>query len=72
MVLTATIKSSQQLLVNLMLLVVIFGVLLIANWFITETLVLLPINLVFRFTSFGLWGLALLTVLFFVWCIGED
>ncbi len=55
-----------------MLLVVILGVLLIANWFITETLVLFPINLIFRFTSFGWWGLALLTVLFFVWCIGED
>ncbi len=55
-----------------MLLAVILGVLLIANWFITNALVLFPINLMFRFASFGCWGLVLLTVLFFVWCIGED
>ncbi len=55
-----------------MLLAVILILLLFGNWFLTETLVFIPVNLFTRLLSLGWWGLALLIVLFLAWCIGED
>ena len=55
-----------------MLLAVILILLLFGNWFLTETLVFIPVDLFTRLLSLGWWGLALLIVLFLVWCIGED
>ena len=55
-----------------MLLAVILILLLIGNWFITETLVFVPVNLLARFTSIGWWGLAIVAIAFLAWCIGDD
>lgn len=55
-----------------MLLAVIIVVLLIGNWFFTETLIFLPVNLATRFTSLGWWVLALIAIGFLAWCIGDD
>ncbi|MBE9043270.1 hypothetical protein IQ255_02395 [Pleurocapsales cyanobacterium LEGE 10410] len=55
-----------------MLLFVILVVLLFGNWFFTETLVFIPVNLITRLASIGWWGLGLVTILFLAWCIGED
>lgn len=55
-----------------MLLAAIVILLLIGNWLITETLVFVPVSLATRLTSLGWWGLAILTVLFLAWCIGDD
>ena len=55
-----------------MLLFVIITVLLFCNWFLVETLVYLPVNLVSRFGSFGWWALAVLGIVFLAWCIGEE
>lgn len=50
----------------------VLGMLLIGNWFFTETLVFFPIKVLIWVTSFGWWGLALVTIIFVAWCIGED
>ena len=55
-----------------MLLATILLVLLFGNWFLTEALVFVPVNLATRFTSLGWWGLASIAVLFFAWCMAED
>ena len=55
-----------------MLLAVILVLLLIGNWLLTETLVYLPLNLISRFASLGLWGFAFLVVCILAWSIGED
>ena len=55
-----------------MLLATILILLLFGNWFLTETLIFLPINLASRLISLGWWALAGVAVLFFVWCMAED
>ncbi len=55
-----------------MLLAAILALLLIGNWFLTETLVLIPVDLVTRLSSYGLWGLGLVVVSFLAWCISDD
>ena len=55
-----------------MLLAVILILLLIGNWFFTETFVFVPVDLLYRLTSIGWWALALTLVAFLAWCIGDD
>ena len=55
-----------------MLLVVIIVVLLIGNWFFTETLIFIPVDLAARLTSLGWWAIALLGIGLLAWCIGDD
>lgn len=55
-----------------MLLAAILILLLFGNWFLTETLIFVPVNLASRVTSLSWWGLALIALLFVAWCIGED
>ncbi len=55
-----------------MLLTVILVLLLIGNWFLTETLVLIPVDLITRLSSFGWWGISLVIVSFLAWCISDD
>lgn len=55
-----------------MLLVAILIALLFGNWFLTKTLIFIPVGLVSRLTSFGWWGLGLVILVFLAWCIGED
>lgn len=55
-----------------MLLIVISVLLLIGNWFLSESLVLIPIDLIIRLSSFGWWVLGLLAVSFIAWCISDD
>ncbi len=55
-----------------MLLVTILILLLFGNWFLTETLIFMPMNLATRIISFSWWGVALVVVLFFAWCVAED
>jgi hypothetical protein len=55
-----------------MLLTAIMILLLIGNWFITKTLVFVPVNLLTRLTSVGWWGLGLVAIVFLAWCIGDD
>ena len=56
----------------MILLTIILVALLFGNWLINETWLFIPIDLFSRLTSFGWWGLALLTVLFFAWCMAEE
>lgn len=55
-----------------MLLVVILVLLLIGNWFFSETLVLVPVDLAIRFGSLSWWVLGLIGVAFVAWCISDD
>jgi len=55
-----------------MLLAAVMILLLIGNWFFTETLVFIPVDIVIRFSSLGWWALALLGIGFVAWCIGDD
>ena len=55
-----------------MLLVVIAVLLLVGNWFLSETLVLIPVDLVTRLCSFSWWGIGLVMVAFLAWCISDD
>lgn len=55
-----------------MILVLIVALLLIANWFFTETIIFTPVDLAIRFTSFGWWVLALVLISFVAWCISDD
>ena len=55
-----------------MLLVVIVVWLLIGNWFFTESLIFIPVNLAARFASLGWWAIALLGIGFVAWCISDD
>ena len=55
-----------------MLLTAILVLLLIGNWFITETLVFVPVNLLTRLTSIGWWGFAVVAIAFVAWCISDD
>lgn len=57
---------------GLMLLAVILILLLIGNWFFTETFVFVPVDLLYRLTSISWWALALMLVAFLAWCIGDD
>ncbi|MEL6439305.1 MAG: hypothetical protein AAFQ80_08650 [Cyanobacteria bacterium J06621_8] len=57
---------------RLMLLVAIAILLLIGNWFFSESLVLLPLEWIISFCSSSWWAVALVAVAFFAWCIGED
>ena len=56
----------------MILLAAILISLLFGNWFINETLIFVPVNFVTTITSWGWWGLALLTISFLAWCVGED
>jgi hypothetical protein len=55
-----------------MLLAIILALLLIGNWFLTETLIFIPVDLAIRFTSLGWLVLALLLLGFVAWCISDD
>lgn len=55
-----------------MLLFIVITLLLCGNWFFTETLIYLPVNLISRLVTFGWWGVAALSILFLAWCVGED
>jgi hypothetical protein len=55
-----------------MLLALILALLLIGNWFLTESLIFTPVDLAIRFTSLGWWVLALLSISFVAWCISDD
>jgi len=55
-----------------MLLAVILIFLLIGNWFFTETLIFIPVDLATRLVSLGWWTLAIIGIGFIAWCIGDD
>ncbi|MEL6502722.1 MAG: hypothetical protein AAFR62_11480 [Cyanobacteria bacterium J06629_2] len=55
-----------------MLLVVILVLLLIGNWFFSETLVLIPVDLSIRLGSLSWWVLALISLSAIAWCISDD
>jgi hypothetical protein len=55
-----------------MLFVVILVLLLIGNWFFSETLVLVPVDLAIRLSSLGWLVLGLIGVAFIAWCISDD
>jgi len=55
-----------------MLLLVILSLLLLGNWFFTETLVYAPVNLLNYFSFLSWWGIAIIGIVFLAWCIGED
>ncbi|MEM6614204.1 MAG: hypothetical protein AAF652_18525 [Cyanobacteria bacterium P01_C01_bin.72] len=55
-----------------MLLAVILVLLLIGNWFFTETLIFIPVDLAINFASLGWWTLALLGIGLIAWCVGDD
>lgn len=55
-----------------MLLVAIAILLLIGNWFFSESLVLFPLDWLVRLSSYGWWAVGLVVVAFIAWCIGED
>ncbi|MEM7591882.1 MAG: hypothetical protein AAF383_10255 [Cyanobacteria bacterium P01_A01_bin.83] len=55
-----------------MLLAVISILLLIGNWFFSESLVLIPIDLIIRFGNGIWWGLGFIIVIFLAWCVGDD
>ena len=56
----------------MILLTAIIVFLLFGNWLINESLIFIPVHVVTAVTSFGWWGLALLSALFIAWCIGDD
>ncbi len=55
-----------------MLLAAIAILLLVGNWFLSETLVLIPVDWITRLCSFSWWGIGLLFVSFLAWCISDD
>ncbi|MEL6580833.1 MAG: hypothetical protein AAFQ14_13870 [Cyanobacteria bacterium J06621_12] len=55
-----------------MLLAIILVLLLIGNWFFTESLIFIPVDLAIRLSSFGWWTLALLGIGFIAWCVSDD
>lgn len=55
-----------------MLLAVILVLLLIGNWFLTETLVFIPVDIAIRLGSLGWWALSLVLIAFIAWCISDD
>lgn len=55
-----------------MLLLATFILLLVGNWFLSETLVFIPLDIVIRFSSLGWWGLGLVSISFIAWCISDD
>ncbi len=56
-----------------MLFAAILLLLLIGNWFLTETLVLIPLDFITKLTSaYGWWVFALVVASFIAWCISED
>ena len=55
-----------------MLLVVVLILLLIGNWFFSESLVLIPVDLAIRFSSLSLWVFGLIGLAFIAWCISDD
>lgn len=65
------LKSSLQE-VETMLLAVVMILLLIGNWFLTETLVFIPVDLTIRLANLGWWLLALFGISFIAWCISDD
>ena len=55
-----------------MLLAVVLVLLLIGNWFFTETLIFIPVDLAIRFSNLSWWIVALLGISFIAWCIADD
>lgn len=55
-----------------MFLIVILILLLIGNWLLTETLVLVPVDLITRLGTLGWWALGLFTLSLIAWCISDD
>ena len=55
-----------------MLLVLVLTLLLIGNWFFTGTLVFVPVDILNRLSSLSWWALALISISFIAWCIGDD
>jgi hypothetical protein len=54
-----------------MLFAVIIVLLLIGNWFLSNTLIFLPANLAINLGSLGWWILALISISFVAWCISD-
>ena len=55
-----------------MLLAVVLILLLIGNWFFTNTLIFIPVDIAIRLSTIGWWTLALLGISFIAWCISDD
>lgn len=55
-----------------MLLAVILIFLLIGNWFLSKLFINLPLSSAVNLASLGWWTLALLSISFVAWCIGDD
>jgi hypothetical protein len=55
-----------------MLFVIIVGLLLIGNWFLSHSLIFLPMDLAIDLGSLGWWVLALVSISFVAWCISDD
>ena len=56
-----------MILITAILILLLFG-----NWFINETLIFIPVDFFTTLTSSGWWLLAVLSLLFLGWCMGED
>lgn len=55
-----------------MLLVIVAILLLIGNWFFTETLVFIPVDISISLGSFSFWVLTAIALSFIAWCISDD
>jgi hypothetical protein len=55
-----------------MLFVVVVLLLLIGNWFLSHSLIFLPVDLAIFISSLGWWILALVSISFVAWCISDD
>ena len=55
-----------------MLIVVVLALLLIGNWFFTESLIFVPVDILNRLSSLSWWVLALISISLIAWCIGDD
>jgi hypothetical protein len=55
-----------------MLFAVLIVLLLIGNWYLSNTLIFLPVDLAMNIGSLGWWILALISIYFVAWCISDD
>ena len=55
-----------------MLFLVMFVLLLIGNWLLSNIFVFVPLNIVDRAISLGWLGAAFVLLLFLTWCLGDD
>ena len=51
---------------------IIFLLLLLGNWFLTDTLIYLPVNLLGAVGSFSRLLIVIVALLFLSWCLADD